>query len=272
MAKDEEPGFRPIGHLLSQIVTSASNVVSIPTKPSGTSETTGSPKPGPMPPSSIGQLRGATGVGVLKTTRERPLLRSPPSSNSEKESMRQWCAMRLKEMETDLARCSAKEAVALLKALCVVYGTPEEFDKALPFYVELLPYPAEILKQAVEGHMKTSKWFPKPAELIALCDECMWPFHRQLDDARADLEFVNSGQYQTIDEYLAARARLYGPREPGDYSGNRGSSAVNATPETTWRPSSEVMETLNTWKRIPFDGSPEKETSATDAPEDRTKS
>lgn len=176
--------------------------------------------------------------------------------------------MRLIEMEADLARCSAKEAVALLKALRVVYGTPEEFDQALPFYIELLPYPAEILKQAVEQHMRTSKWFPKPAELIALCEDAIEPYRRKLDDARADLDFVNSEQYQTLGEYLELRERLHGPRAPGDYSGNRGSSALNATPDRLpWKPSHETIETLRTWSKIEL---PKEAISATDVPEEPT--
>jgi hypothetical protein len=48
---------------------------------------------------------------------------------------------------------------------------PPEWQLAQPIYVEVLKeIPIDIVKDAVIEHIRGSEWFPKPAQLLALCD------------------------------------------------------------------------------------------------------
>ena len=58
-----------------------------------------------------------------------------------------------------------REILDLLKMLASVYNVePKNVDA---FYWTLEEYTAEQLEKAAKAHVKDSKWYPKPAELVA---------------------------------------------------------------------------------------------------------
>ena len=118
---------------------------------------------------------------------------------------------------------SDEEILLLLKALCRIYGTPEGFDISSAIYVELLPYPLSVLNEAVKQHMRTNKWFPKPSELIELCEPRMSEVRWKIADAESDLAYV-SQELSTV-----TREEFYRNQTIGDGYGSAGSSALRAT-------------------------------------------
>jgi hypothetical protein len=176
-----------------------------------------------------------------------------PRTIEEQKSAQQWCARYLSERLEATRPASPQEIVVLLDGLCVVYGYPENFDRATAIYVDLLEYPLDILKAAVAEHMRTSKWFPKPAELIVLCEPAMFDRRADVADARADLAYVSQ-------ELGVSREWFYRNQHIGDGHGTRGSSALRARDpfeNLNWTPSSEYLEELARRPKIPVPGEAE---------------
>jgi len=60
-----------------------------------------------------------------------------------------------------------REIAAQLAALEAIYGAPVGWEESMGLYMQLLAHlPTGVLIEAVERHIRTSKWFPKPSELL----------------------------------------------------------------------------------------------------------
>jgi hypothetical protein len=110
-----------------------------------------------------------------------------------------------------LAPASAKAIAVLLEPLCWVYGTPVNWENAAGIYIDMLRQPETVIAEAVRQHIQTSRWFPKPAELLDLCKELRWPLEAELEDAQAALEWAKSPEFgRTKAQLMAERRTMYG--------------------------------------------------------------
>lgn len=259
MADQEEnsvPGFRKIGHLLSQIENSASNATSNRTTHSDSSETTGSRSQAPMLARSIGTRPGGTGVAIKSGTIGRPEIREMPRTIEQQEAVKHLCGEYLMHLKARYSPANEKEIGVLLAGLCSIYGTPDCIEISTPIYVDLLEYPLEVLQAAIKSHCRSSKWFPKPSELIELCEPLMGEIRWKIQDAESDLAYVSQ-------EIPMSREEFYRNQHIGDGHGSAGSSALRATdalrvvPLLTAEEHRKVAESLANWPKIPVPEDPE---------------
>ena len=59
------------------------------------------------------------------------------------------------------------EILDILETLADIYGT--EPGKPEAYFWTLEDYDGALVQQAVRRHVKSSKWFPKPSELVEAC-------------------------------------------------------------------------------------------------------
>lgn len=171
MDQPEDRGFRRIGSLTQPIASSpkGSAFARMPCLPS--SEISGSPSPEREPGSSIGRERSAIDVASLPpANRVLQAALAPPNSvttpPAESCSISRCKAM-IEQTETSLRCATTREIVGQLGILEAVYGAPAGWEQSAKIYVRLLSHlPIDLLAEAVERHVRTSKWFPKPAELL----------------------------------------------------------------------------------------------------------
>jgi hypothetical protein len=79
----------------------------------------------------------------------------------------------------DLQPATQQQIAAVLYGLLSVYGVPAGWDDAKSLYLDALAdLPFDLLQEAAAAHIRTSQWFPKPAQLRAFASE-------ELSDRRA---------------------------------------------------------------------------------------
>jgi hypothetical protein len=103
------------------------------------------------------------------------------------------------------------EIAVLLQPLCELHKR-ELTELAAGLYVDALrEQPASVLGAAVLEHVKTSKWFPQPSEILDLCKELRWPLEREFENARVERDWVNSPEFARTQAQLMAECRvMYG--------------------------------------------------------------
>jgi hypothetical protein len=117
---------------------------------------------------------------------------------------------RLRAAENALEPASAKEIAVLLKPLCELHRR-ELSELVAGIYIDTLRQPATVIAAAVRQHIETSKWFPQPSELLDLCKELRWPLERELENARAELEWTKDPAFGRTKAQLMAECRvMYG--------------------------------------------------------------
>jgi hypothetical protein len=110
-----------------------------------------------------------------------------------------------------LAPASVKEIGVLLQQLCELHKR-ELSELVVRIYIDVLrEQPATVIAAAVRQHIATSKWFPRPSELLDLCKSLRWDLEVELDNAQAEVRWSYGPAFgRTKTQLMAQRRKLYG--------------------------------------------------------------
>lgn len=117
---------------------------------------------------------------------------TPPHSNEHKNGTELQCSasttmqQRTTVLQESLKGSTKRDIAAALAMLIAVFGEPPNWEQAEKIYFDLLrDIPPDVLEHAVRAHMRTSKWFPKPAELLLFAQV-------DIDDRTRGLRIANA--------------------------------------------------------------------------------
>lgn len=108
-------------------------------------------------------------------------------------------------------RPATREQIAsILAGLTAVYGRPEGWDFAIKLYVAALAeLPLDVLDQAASTHLATSKYFPKPSELLELTRDQMSGRKWRLENASAGQPWTKRPRARTLNCWQPGYADCY---------------------------------------------------------------
>lgn len=106
-----------------------------------------------------------------------PLSLPAPSSAivpRENSSSNLRCRERIDAAKAQLRPASRRQIAAQLEVLEAIYGPPAGLEQSAGMYLELWSQlPPDVLSDAIKAHIRKSKFFPKPSEILELASEEM---------------------------------------------------------------------------------------------------